>query len=81
MSCKETIAVSVAGFSLGSIGTHGGVSSRDVPLAFIGPRIKEGEFVQDTIPGIEDIVPTLLNLWGEPIPSYIDGRVLNEIIE
>ena len=54
------------------MGTHGGISCRDVPLAFMGPTIKKGEFVQDTIPELADILPTIYNIWSLAIPTYMD---------
>lgn len=80
ISCKESIACTLSGLDFSLIGTHGGVSARDVPLAFLGPGIKEGEFIQETIPGLEDIVPTIYDIWGYSIPDYMDGEsVLDEI--
>ncbi|MGQ4876251.1 MAG: alkaline phosphatase family protein [Promethearchaeia archaeon] len=81
ISCKEYVAPSIKDLEFASIGTHGGVATRDIPMAFIGAGIKKGEFLQDTIPGLEDLVPTILYIWNYDIPNYVDGRVLNEIFE
>ncbi len=81
ISCKEDIAISMGGLSFSQIGTHGGVSARDVPMAWMGPTIKKGEFIQDKFPGLEDIIPTIYDIWGYTIPNYMDGDVLNEIFE
>ena len=80
MSCKEHISVAVAGISFSSIGTHGGGSARDVPMALMGPTLKRGEFIQDTIPGLEDIIPTIYDRWGDSIPSYMDGEVMTDVL-
>ena len=42
-----------------------------------GSRIKKGKKIGDITP--YDIAPTILSLFGEPIPSEMDGRVLTEI--
>jgi len=81
ISCKEDTAIAYKEFTFTVIGTHGGVSARDVPFAVMGPKIKKGEFIQDIIPGLEDIVPTIYSLWDYSIPNYMDGRVLVEIFE
>ncbi|MHA1292361.1 MAG: alkaline phosphatase family protein [Promethearchaeota archaeon] len=81
ISCKENIAISFGELPMSSIGTHGHVATRDVPMAFMGPTIKKGEFIQESIPGLEDIFPTIYYTLGLDIPNYIDGRILYEIFE
>jgi predicted AlkP superfamily pyrophosphatase or phosphodiesterase len=85
ISCQENIVVKLGDLPLIYFGMHGGVSTRDIPLAFMGPKIKKQEFIQDQIPGLEDIVPTLYYLWGInnsalTFPKHVDGRILYEII-
>jgi len=79
LSSKENVQIAIGDYGFAQIGTHGGISCRDVPLAFMGPTIKKGEFVQDVIPDLADIIPTIYNIWDLTIPNYMDGRVLNEI--
>jgi predicted AlkP superfamily pyrophosphatase or phosphodiesterase len=84
VSAKENIMMAIGDYGFAQIGTHGGVSCRDVPMAFMGPTIKKGEFIQETIPNIADIVPTIYSIWGGsylPIPTYMDGGVINGIFE
>jgi len=81
VSCQENIVVAMGDLPIMYFGQHGGVSARDVPLAFMGPKIKEREFIQSIIPELVDIVPTLYSLWGVSIPAYMDGRVLTEIFK
>lgn len=47
-------------------------------LAF-GHGIKRGEKIEKI--GIMDIAPTILHIFGTPIPDDMDGRVLKEIFE
>ena len=42
-----------------------------------GPDIKEGIQIQGTT--IYDIAPTVLHMFGLPVPDNMDGRVLSEI--
>jgi predicted AlkP superfamily phosphohydrolase/phosphomutase len=44
-----------------------------------GPGIKRGTKIQST--KIYDIAPTILHIFGIPIPKDMDGRVLKEIFE
>jgi len=85
MSCKAHYAVVLesAGieFPVSQIGTHGGISCRDVPLMLMGPGIKKGQFIENKIPELVDIVPTIGNITGWNIPSTCDGRVLYEVME
>jgi len=48
-------------------------------LLVYGPEIKKGEKIWGA--KIYDIVPTVLHIFGLPIPNDIDGRVLMEIFE
>ncbi|MBD3228479.1 MAG: hypothetical protein GF329_09850 [Candidatus Lokiarchaeota archaeon] len=84
-SCKAHYAVEIEmagiGFPLSTIGTHGGISCRDVPLLLMGPGIKKGQFIEYQIPELVDIVPTIGNLTGWNTPTTCDGRVLYEILQ
>jgi len=42
-----------------------------------GPRIKKGIKIDGA--KIYDIAPTILHIFGLPIPNEMDGRVLKEI--
>ncbi len=44
-----------------------------------GPGIRRGEVLTQT--RLRDLAPTILHLFGLPIPSQMDGRVLTEIWE
>jgi len=44
-----------------------------------GPHIRRGKRVDKAT--IYDVAPTILHIFGEPIPREIDGRVLREIFE
>ncbi|KXB03833.1 hypothetical protein AKJ45_00220 [candidate division MSBL1 archaeon SCGC-AAA261F19] len=44
-----------------------------------GPNIRQGSRLPNMC--ITDLVPTILYLYGEPIPEDIDGRVLTEIFK
>ncbi len=47
-------------------------------LALSGPKIRGGFTASGA--RIEDIAPTLLHLMDVPVPSYMDGRVLSEML-
>lgn len=44
-----------------------------------GQKIKKGTMIEGA--QIIDLAPTILYLWGEPIPKDIDGRVLEGVLE
>lgn len=46
---------------------------------FFGPRIKKGFRFPEI--QITDLMPTILNMMGVPIPGDVDGRVVEEIFE
>ncbi|MHA1248696.1 MAG: alkaline phosphatase family protein, partial [Candidatus Helarchaeota archaeon] len=79
MSCKAHYAVVLE--SAGIEFPVGGISCRDVPLMLMGPGIKKGQFIENKIPELVDIVPTIGNITGWNIPSTCDGRVLYEVME
>ncbi|MFO8080685.1 MAG: alkaline phosphatase family protein [Armatimonadota bacterium] len=51
-------------------------------LALSGASVRTGEggSFEGSCARIEDIAPTLLHLLGQPVPSYMDGRVLSEML-
>lgn len=52
--------------------------TEDGVLILSGPGIQAGVTLEPTI---FDIAPTILYLLGQPIPSYMDGRVLTDALE
>lgn len=62
--------------------THGAASPYDLHAfaLFLGPGILAGE-VSRVPAGAVDLVPTVLELLGIPIPEHVQGRVLREIFE
>ncbi|WP_232702084.1 alkaline phosphatase family protein [Halobacterium wangiae] len=44
-----------------------------------GPTVEAGAEAEDAT--VVDVAPTLLHAVGEPVPDYVDGRVLSEIFE
>jgi len=48
-------------------------------LLAVGPNIKKGVEIKDAT--VYDVTPTILHIFGIPIPSYIDGRVLDALFE
>lgn len=44
-----------------------------------GPRIRAGAEPRDA--GLEDLAPTILHLLGQAIPTYMEGRVLEEALD
>jgi len=47
-------------------------------LLLAGPDIRAGAHLQGA--HITDVAPTVLHLLGLPVPSYMDGRVLKEVL-
>lgn len=52
----------------------------EVPLIFSGPGIPQGT-VQDELTSNVDVLPTLLELCGLPVPANLHGRSLAALIE
>lgn len=50
------------------------------PFVIMGPGVKKGFELQENISHI-DQMPTILKLLGVEIPSYVQGRVLTEILK
>lgn len=65
------------------IAKHDFEDGDDVPGVFIamGPGIKKGVHVMGLPISVFDIAPTVLHIYGVPLPSQMKGRVLTEIFE
>ena len=64
------------------LGSHGGGSSAELHNTLIvrGPSFKSD--YRSKIPsGNVDIAPTILHLFGIPVPGHFDGRVLTEALQ
>lgn len=59
----------------GQKGTHGGLSETSVPLVFFGPKVDRGVLHQGGAK-LVDIVPTIVDLTGLPLPDDAQGTVL-----
>lgn len=59
----------------GQKGTHGGLSETSVPLVFFGPKVDRGVLHQGGA-SLTDIVPTIADLTGLPLPNDSQGTVL-----
>jgi hypothetical protein len=62
-------------------GTHGGLSFHELRNVCVmyGPVFREG--FENALPsGTIDLLPTLLHLFGYPIPATVEGRVLYETL-
>jgi len=56
------------------IGVHGGLQQRFVPLIFFGPYVKRGVVMEKA--SLTDIVPTICEITGYPLPRDSQGGVL-----
>jgi hypothetical protein len=59
----------------GQKGTHAGLSETSVPLVFFGPKVDRGVLHQGGAK-LVDIVPTIVDLTGLPLPDDAQGTVL-----
>lgn len=59
------------------IPTHSGTHKRNGIFIAYGPNIKRGIEIETA--KIYDIAPTILHMFGLPVPDDMDGRVLKEI--
>ncbi len=50
------------------------------PFIVMGPGVKKGYRLKSNI-SAADQLPTLLKLTGVPVPAYMQGKVINEILE
>lgn len=67
--------------ALPGVAGHGSASPWDIRGTMIaaGPRFKRG--VRNPVPaGNVDIAPTILSLHGVPVPTHMDGRVIDEAL-
>src|SRR6267378_204812 len=65
------------------IAKHDFEDGDDVPGLFVamGPGIKKGARIMGLPMSIFDIAPTILHIYGTPVPTRMRGRVLTEIFE
>lgn len=65
------------------IAKHDFEDGDDVPGVFIamGPGIKKGARVMGLPMSVFDLAPTILHIYGIPVPAQMKGRVLTEIFE
>jgi predicted AlkP superfamily phosphohydrolase/phosphomutase len=56
---------------------HSGIHKKEGIFIACGPDIKQGHEIQGA--KIYDIAPTILHMFGLPVPDDMDGRVLTEI--
>lgn len=78
---KNDMGYAGTSFSTGVAG-HGGLSPYEVhiPLVAGGPSFKRG-YDSDMPTSNVDIVPTILHIYNLPVPSSMDGRVMEELLE
>lgn len=78
----DVVLVPQEGYTLypgsGSTGIHGRPSERYITLIMAGPGVRKGVTPENA--EIVDVVPTLLALFGLPVPPTVDGRVLYEAL-
>ncbi len=65
------------------IAKHVFMDGDDVPGIFVamGPGIRRGVRITGLQMSVYDISPTILHIYGVPLPSQMKGRVLTEIFE
>jgi predicted AlkP superfamily phosphohydrolase/phosphomutase len=65
------------------IAHHDYVDGDDVPGIFVatGPKIRHDERIMGLRMNVLDIAPTILSIYGIPVPAQMKGRVLTEIFE
>jgi len=56
---------------------HSGIHKKEGIFIAYGPDIKQGHEIQGA--KIYDVAPTILHMFGLPVPDDMDGRVLKEI--
>jgi len=91
LSCRADTVVRFKNLSLIYPGMHGGLSSQEIVLGFLGPGVEPRPGIHERapgtparvlapaarVPGIEDLAPTLLAWWGMEVPEWMDGEVLD----
>ena len=66
----------------GGVAGHGGSSPYEINIALLlnGPDFKV--LAQSTLPTSNvDLAPTILNIYGLPVPATMDGRVMGEFLK
>jgi len=65
------------------IAHHDFIDGDDVPGIFVamGPRIRQNVRIMGLQMSVFDIAPTVLSMYGVPMPAQMKGRVLSEIFE
>jgi predicted AlkP superfamily phosphohydrolase/phosphomutase len=65
------------------IAKHDFEDGDEVPGVFVamGPGIKKGARIMGLPMSVFDIAPTILHIYGTPVPTQMRGRVLTEIFE
>jgi predicted AlkP superfamily phosphohydrolase/phosphomutase len=65
------------------IAHHDYVDGDDVPGIFVamGPKVRHNERIMGLRMNVLDIAPTILSIYGIPVPAQMKGRVLSEIFE
>lgn len=66
----------------GGVAGHGGSSPYEINIALMayGPDFKSA-FTNDLPTSNVDIAPTILGIYGLPVPSQMDGRVISEVLK
>ena len=81
ISAREHTVFGKGILTFSNIGTHGGISCRDVPMGWMGPGIKSiGHEIVDHVPELVDIVATIGNITHWNIPANCSGTVLVDIL-
>ena len=82
LSAKPGVSFVTVGIPAFQAGNHGSLSEQDIPLAFFGPHINstKGLIFNEEPVSVVDIIPTICNITGWPLPPEADGRVLTEIL-
>jgi phosphonoacetate hydrolase len=84
-TCEHTIqSLQIPGLGslpVGNIGSHGGIATQDIIMAWMGPNITKKGYEIPIVPNVVDIVPTICYIMGWTLPAQAQGRILYEIIE
>jgi len=75
---RDNINLGVSRAVFSKFSDSGGHKSEGIFLAY-GSGVKRGYKIDSA--RIHDLVPTILHIFGLPIPRDVDGRVLKEIFE
>ncbi len=78
----STYAPGLGTIPVNAVGAHGGISTQDILMGWMGPNITRTSYeITEAVPHIADVVPTICHIMGWTPPNDIDGRILYEIIE